>query len=69
MVVVSSGTVAPVSGFQRGERRGGGLFASPRGILSVYRGRDIRGGHERDCNTDRAKIRQDEEEENSVRNL
>lgn len=32
-------------------------------------GRDIRGGHERDCNTDRAKIRQDEEEENSVRNL
>lgn len=38
MVVVSSGTVAPVSGFQRGERRGGGLFVSPRGILSVYRG-------------------------------
>lgn len=32
-------------------------------------GRDIRGEHERDCNTDRAKIRQDEEEENSVRNL
>lgn len=41
MVVVSSGTVAPVSGFQRGERRGGGLFASPRGILSVYRGGGI----------------------------
>lgn len=56
--------------FPEGRKKGRWSFRlSSRNFICLQGGRDIRGGHERDCNTDRAKIRQDEEEENSVRNL
>lgn len=72
VVVVSSSTEATGSGFQRegGAKEGEWSFRlSSRNFIYLPGGGIPWRATERDCNTDRAKIRQDEEEENSVRNL